>query len=83
MKDIKIRGLDEETILKIDRMKGTQSRNEFLKKYIEDIANKKEIQEIETKYDELLKLVLKSIDDNTKVLKQLVDFDMEDENEKY
>lgn len=81
MNEIKIRGLSDEVLFKLDQLKGTLSRNEFLKQEIEKIAARNEIYEIETKYDELLKMTLKVIEKNTNILKSIIGVTEDEERE--
>lgn len=75
MKDIKIREVPEEVVIKLDKLKGSMSRNEFLKQELSEIAKRNEVSEIETKYNELLNMTLKVIEKNTEVLNRLISFD--------
>lgn len=75
MKDIKIREVPEEVVIKLDKLKGSMSRNEFLKQELSEIAKRNEVSEIETKYNELLNMTLKVIEKNTEVLNKLISFD--------
>lgn len=75
MKDIKIREVPEEIVIKLDKLKGSMSRNEFLKQELSEIAKRNEVSEIETKYNELLNMTLKVIEKNTEVLNKLINFD--------
>lgn len=75
MKDIKIREVPEEVVIKLDKLKGSMSRNEFLKQELSEIAKRNEVSEIETKYNELLNMTLKVIEKNTEVLNKLLSFD--------
>lgn len=75
MKDIKIREVPEEVVIKLDKLKGSMSRNEFLKHELSEIAKRNEVSEIETKYNELLNMTLKVIQKNTEVLNKLISFD--------
>lgn len=75
MKDIKIREVPEEVVVKLDKLKGSMSRNEFLKQELSEIAKRNEVSEIETKYNELLNMTLKVIEKNTEVLNKLLSFD--------
>ncbi len=75
MKDIKIREVPEEIVIKLDKLKGSMSRNEFLKQELSEIAKRNEVSEVETKYNELLNMTLKVIEKNTEVLNKLLSFD--------
>lgn len=75
MKDIKIREVPEEVVIKLDKLKGSMSRNEFLKQELSEIAKRNEVSEVETKYNELLNMTLKVIEKNTEVLNKLLSFD--------
>ncbi len=75
MKDIKIREVPEEVVIKLDKLKGSMSRNEFLKQELSEIAKRNEVSEVETKYNELLNMTLKVIEKNTEVLNKLISFD--------
>ena len=75
MKDIKIREVPEELVIKLDKLKGSMSRNEFLKQELSEIAKRNEVSEIERKYNELLNMTLKVIKKNTEVLNKLLSFD--------
>ena len=75
MKDIKIREVPEEIVIKLDKLKGSMSRNEFLKQELSEIAKRNEVSEVETKYNELLNMTLKVIEKNTEVLNKLISFD--------
>lgn len=75
MKDIKIREVPEEIVIKLDKLKGSMSRNEFLKQELSEIAKRNEVSEVETKYNELLNMTLKVIKKNTEVLNKLLSFD--------
>lgn len=75
MKDIKIREVPEEVVIKLDKLKGSMSRNEFLRQELSEIAKRNEVSEIETKYNELLNMTLKVIEKNTEVLNKLLSFD--------
>ena len=75
MKDIKIREVPEEVVIKLDKLKGSMSRNEFLKQELSEIAKRNEVSEVETKYNELLNMTLKVIQKNTEVINKLLSFD--------
>ena len=70
--EIKISNLEEEIVEKLDLLakKKNISREELLYNYVMNISNQKEIFNTFSKYENLLNIVEKSINDNTKVLKE-------------
>lgn len=66
--EIKIRGLSNETIARIDDLRGKKSRNEYLVEKIDEIAFSPKILDAEDRYINLLNRTNKVIEENTKIL---------------
>lgn len=70
--DIKVRNVDPVAIKKIDelaKVKGI-SRNEYLKKYISQIAAMKEMKEVENKYSNLVNAVVDRLEQANDVIRE-------------
>ena len=70
--DIKVRNVDPVAIKKIDELvkaKGI-SRNEYLKKYISQIAAMKEMKEVENKYSNLVNAVVDRLEQANDVIRE-------------
>lgn len=73
--DINIVNLSEDTIKKLDilaKKKGV-SREELLYKFIENISNQEKIYDVFSRYEILLKRIERTLNNNTKVLNELID----------
>lgn len=76
--DIFLRNIDENVIRKIDDMAAKKgvSRNEFLRTQIEYIALAPELISKDEKYERLVREVKESLDQNTRLIKMLVEDDL-------
>ena len=73
--NINIVNLSEDTIKKLDilaKKKGI-SREELLYKFVENISNQEKIYYVFNKYEILLKQIEKGLNENTKLLNELID----------
>ena len=70
--DIKVRNVDPVAIKKIDELAKTKgiSRNEYLKKYISQIAAMKEMKEVENKYSNLVNAVVDRLEQANDVIRE-------------
>ena len=70
--DIKVRNVDPVTIKKIDELAKAKgiSRNEYLKKYISQIAAMKEMKEVENKYSNLVNAVVDRLEQANDVIRE-------------
>lgn len=70
--DIKVRNVDPVAIKKIDELAKAKgiSRNEYLKKYISQIAAMKEMKEVENKYSNLVNAVVDRLEQANDVIKE-------------
>lgn len=70
--DIKVRNVDPVAIKKIDELAKAKgiSRNEYLKKYISQIAAMKEIKEVENKYSNLVNAVVDRLEQANDVIRE-------------
>ena len=70
--DIKVRNVDPVAIKKIDELAKAKgiSRNEYLKKYISQIAAMKEMKEVENKYSNLLNAVVDRLEQANDVIRE-------------
>ena len=73
--DINIINLSEITIEKLDILaeKKGVSREELLYKFVMNISNQGEVFNVFTKYENLLKIVENSLNENTKILNRLLE----------
>jgi hypothetical protein len=70
--DIKVRNVDPVAIKKIDELAKAKgiSRNEYLKKYISQIAAMKEMKEVENKYSNLVNAVVDRLEQANDVIRE-------------
>lgn len=70
--DIKVRNVDPVAIKKIDELAKAKgiSRNEYLKKYISQIAVMKEMKEVENKYSNLVNAVVDRLEQANDVIRE-------------
>ena len=70
--DIKVRNVDPVAIKKIDELAKAKgiSRNEYLKKYISQIAAMKEMKEVENKYSNLVNAVVDRLEQANVVIRE-------------
>ena len=70
--DIKVRNIDPVAIKKIDELAKAKgiSRNEYLKKYISQIAAMKEMKEVENKYSNLVNAVVDRLEQANDVIRE-------------
>lgn len=70
--DIKVRNVDPVAIKKIDELAKAKgiSRNEYLKKYISQIAAMKEMEEVENKYSNLVNAVVDRLEQANDVIRE-------------
>ena len=70
--DIKVRNVDPVAIKKIDELAKAKgiSRNEYLKKYISQIAAMKEMKEFENKYSNLVNAVVDRLEQANDVIRE-------------
>ena len=70
--DIKVRNVDPVAIKKIDELAKAKgiSRNEYLKKYISQIAAMKEMKEVENKYSNLVNAVVDILEQAHDVIRE-------------
>lgn len=70
--DIKVRNVDPVAIKKIDELAKAKgiSRNEYLKKYISQIAAMKEMKEVENKYSNLVNEVVDRLEQANDVIRE-------------
>ena len=70
--DIKVRKVDPVAIKKIDELAKAIgiSRNEYLKKYISQIAAMKEMKEVENKYSNLVNAVVDRLEQANDVIRE-------------
>lgn len=70
--DIKVRNVDPVAIKKIDELAKAKgiSRNEYLKKYISQIAAMKEMKEVENKYSNLVNAVVDRLEQTNDVIRE-------------
>lgn len=70
--DIKVRNVDPVAIKKIDELAKAKgiSRNEYLKKYISQIAAMKEMKELENKYSNLVNAVVDRLEQANDVIRE-------------
>ena len=70
--DIKVRNVDPVAIKKIDELAKAKgiSRNEYLKKYILQIAAMKEMKEVENKYSNLVNAVVDRLEQANDVIRE-------------
>jgi len=71
--DIKIRDVDPAAVKKIDELakKKKQSRNQYLKNYVETLSVLEELKRQEERYVELTKLLAELVEKNTTVLSKV------------
>ena len=70
--DIKVRNVDPVAIKKIDELAKAKgiSRNEYLKKYISQIAAMKEMKQVENKYSNLVNAVVDRLEQANDVIRE-------------
>ena len=70
--DIKVRNVDPVAIKKIDELAKAKgiSRNEYLKKYISQIAAMKEMKEVDNKYSNLVNAVVDRLEQANDVIRE-------------
>ena len=70
--DIKVRNVDPVAIKKIEELAKAKgiSRNEYLKKYISQIAAMKEMKEVENKYSNLVNAVVDRLEQANDVIRE-------------
>ena len=70
--DIKVRNVDPVAIKKIDELAKAKgiSRNEYLKKYISQIAAMKEMKAVENKYSNLVNAVVDRLEQANDVIRE-------------
>lgn len=70
--DIKVRNVDPVAIKKIDELAKAKgiSGNEYLKKYISQIAAMKEMKEVENKYSNLVNAVVDRLEQANDVIRE-------------
>lgn len=70
--DIKVRNVDPVAIKKIDELAKAKgiSRNEYLNKYISQIAAMKEMKEVENKYSNLVNAVVDRLEQANDVIRE-------------
>ena len=70
--DLKVRNVDPVAIKKIDELAKAKgiSRNEYLKKYISQIAAMKEMKEVENKYSNLVNAVVDRLEQANDVIRE-------------
>ena len=73
VKDIKIRGVSDATLLKLDELSASKnmSRNKYLKIILENLSIMEELKDLEEKYSSLVKSTTEIIKENTKQIKDL------------
>lgn len=74
MSTVMIRDVDSAAIAKIDELwkkKGFRSREAYLRKYINNLAVLDELKDIENKYQSILNLCIRVIENNTETLERV------------
>ena len=81
--EIKIRNVSPEVVVKIDSLADKKgiSRNEYLKRLLENMSAMDKVSETESKYNLIIERLIKVLDYNTSVLNKFCDDNLYDISE--
>ncbi|MBF1195362.1 MAG: hypothetical protein HXM12_07370 [Fusobacterium periodonticum] len=69
--DIKIRGVSNDVLAKIDALKKDKSRNEFLLNKLNEIALAPELNATAIRYEQIIKMTTDVIEKNNRILSKI------------
>lgn len=69
--DIKIRGVSNDVLAKIDALKKDKSRNEFLLSKLNEIALAPELNATAIRYEQIIKMTTDVIEKNNRILSKI------------
>lgn len=69
--DIKIRGVSNDVLAKIDALKKDKSRNEFLLNKLNEIALAPELNATALRYEQIIKMTTDVIEKNNRILSKI------------
>lgn len=69
--DIKIRGVSNDVLAKIDTLKKDKSRNEFLLNKLNEIALAPELNATAIRYEQIIKMTTDVIEKNNRILSKI------------
>lgn len=69
--DIKIRGVSNDVLAKIDALKKNKSRNEFLLNKLNEIALAPELNATAIRYEQIIKMTTDVIEKNNRILSKI------------